>query len=150
MLCLLLHHYPNLTLGLHRNLFSVPVDLPSVRPVESLASSGSDQLSVRLRLPPTAFTSQAPPRCVDISDHQSTRQLAGLFNVSSPIKRPISPVQSNRSILSQPVKNLPALSKLLVSSKVNRSVKSIVKSNVNRSVKSSVQLKVSLSRRAKF
>ena len=77
------------------NLFSVPVDLQSVRPVEKWASSGSDQLSVHLQLPPTSFTSQAPPRCVDISDHQSTRQLANLFNASSPIKRPISPVQSN-------------------------------------------------------
>ena len=71
----------------------------------------------------------------------------------------MSPLQSNvqsppfsqiRSILSRPVENLPALSKLPVPSKVNHSVELIVRSNVNRSVKSSVQLKISLSRRAKF
>ena len=147
MLCLLLYHYPNLTLGLHRNLFSVPVDLPSVRPVELLASSGSDQLSAQLRLPPT---SSMPQGRQNVSTSPITSQpgkLVGLPN--APLSNQILNVQSPRfsqirSILYRPVANLPAFSKLPVPS--NRSLSQMP----NAQSKSSVQLKISPSRQVKY
>ena len=131
MLCLLLYHYPNLTLGLHRNLFSVPVDLQLVRPVELLALIGSDQLSVQLRMPPTSSMPQVPPRCVRSPSISKSNESSNILipHFQSNVKRPIFPVQSNK------IHSLLSSRKFAGLLKTARPIESIVRSNAKRLVR---------------
>ena len=72
------------------------------------------------------------PKCVNIPKHQPTKQTRRSFQcptVQSNIKRPISPIQSNKT------HSLSSSRKIAGLLKATRPIKSIVKSNAKRSVK---------------